>query len=249
MDEFMIQEHIEPYPIELWNWGIRNRGGHLRQMASDIVRLNLLPTDEASVTHQGIYYKGLYYTCELALREQWFVRARANGRWKISIAYDIRRLDTIYLRLHDTQRLEPCQLITTQKAFQGKDWHDALDYFAVKQQGQEMAIPRQQQARAEFHAQIDRIITEAKQQKEQVITEQSKRSRTKNIKENRKLERDNERETGAWQLGAKDNSYDSEQVIPIPLTTQDEEDEEVYVAPPKPIDELRKLREKNWKND
>jgi hypothetical protein len=249
MDEFMIQEHVEPYPIELWDWGIRNRGGHLRQMATDIVRLNLLPTAEASVTHQGIYYKGLYYTCELALREQWFVKARANGRWKISIAYDIRRLDIIYLRLHDTQVLEPCQLIETQKAFQGRDWYEAIDYFAIKQQAQEMARPTQQQARAVFHAQINSIVDEAEQQTEQALIGQSKRSRTKNIRENRKLERENERETKAWKLGAEEISDQPSQIIPVHLTTELEDDDEGYVAPPKPIDKLRKLREKSWNNE
>ncbi|MBN3879590.1 MULTISPECIES: Mu transposase C-terminal domain-containing protein [unclassified Nostoc] len=249
MDEFMIQEHVDPYPIELWNWGIRNRGGHLRQMASDIVRLNLLPTDEASVTYQGIYYKGLYYTCELALREQWFVRARANGRWKISIAYDIRRLDIIYLRLHDTQHLEPCQLINTQNAFQGRDWYEAIDYFALKQQAQEMARPSQQQAKAVFHAQVNSIVAEAKQQTEEALTGQSKRSRTKNIRENRKSERENERETGAWELGVTKDAQDPAQVIllPIPSDTLSEEDNEGYVAPPKPINKLRQLRERKLK--
>ncbi|HYX16649.1 MAG TPA: Mu transposase C-terminal domain-containing protein [Nostoc sp.] len=249
MDEFMIQQYVEPYPIELWNWGVQNRGGHLRQIAPEIVRLNLLPFAEASVTPQGIYYQGLNYTCELALREQWFVKARANGRWKILIAYDPRRLDIIYLRLDDSRRLEPCQLIDTQKTFQERDWHEAIDYFELQKQSKEAASTRQQQQKATFHAQVDKIVAEAKEKTEKVLTVQSKRSRIQGIRENHKLERENEREVQAWQLGVKEISDQPGQLIPMPSVTELEEDDEGYVAPPKPIDKLRKLREKSWNND
>ncbi len=251
MDEFMIQQYVEPYPIELWNWGVQNRGGHLRQIAPEIVRLNLLPSAEASVTHQGIYYQGLNYTCELALREQWFVKARANGRWKIPIAYDPRRLEIIYLRLDDGRRLEACQLIETQKTFIKRDWHEALDYFELQKQSKEAASTRQQQRKATFHAQVDNIVTEAKEKTEKALIPQSKRSRVQGIRENRKLEKEHERETQSWKLGTEETSVQVElgQVIPMPLATELEEDDGGYVAPPKPIDKLRKLREKNWNND
>ena len=76
MDEFMIQDYVEPYPIDLWNWGIRNRAGHLRKVSPDILKLNLLRTTEASVTYRGIRFEGLFYSCDLALKEQWFIRSR-----------------------------------------------------------------------------------------------------------------------------------------------------------------------------
>ncbi|MGV0107582.1 Mu transposase C-terminal domain-containing protein [Nostoc sp. DSM 114160] len=234
MDEFMIQQYVEPYPIELWNWGVQNRGGHLRQIVPEIVRLNLLPFAEASVTPQGIYYQGLNYTCELALREQWFVKARANGRWKIFIAYDPRRLDIIYLRLDDSRRLEPCQLIDTQKTFQERDWHEAIDYFELQKQSKEAASTRQQQQKATFHAQVDKIVAEAKEETEKVLTGQSKRSRIQGIRENRKLEREHERDVGAWELGAKEIFQEQAQIIPMPSANQPEQDDEGYVAPPSP---------------
>jgi putative transposase len=201
MDEFMIQDNVEPYPVDLWNWGIQNRSGHLRQMTPDIVRLNLLPTAEASVTARGIYYKGLYYTCELALREQWFVKARMQGRWKVSIAYDPRSLDIIYLRLNESRHLEVCQLTEADQRFKGRDWHEVIDYFEEQKQTQEIANTRQQQSKATFHAQLEHLVLEATEQTEKHQIGQSKRSRLKDIRENRKLERENERDAGAWKLG------------------------------------------------
>lgn len=249
MDEFMIQDDVEPYPVDLWNWGIQNRSGHLRQMTPDIVRLNLLPTAEASVTARGIYYKGLYYTCELALREQWFVKARMQGRWKVSIAYDPRSLDIIYLRLNESRHLEVCQLTEADQRFKGRDWHEVIDYFEGQKQAQERANTRQQQSKATFHAQVEHLVLEATEQTEKHQIGQSKRSRLKDIRENRKLERENERDAGAWKLGNEELPPQSGQVISLPSVPQSEDNDDGYVAPPKPIDKLRKLREKKWKND
>jgi hypothetical protein len=249
MDEFMIQDDVEPYPVDLWNWGIQNRSGHLRQMTPDIVRLNLLPTAEASVTARGIYYKGLYYTCELALREQWFVKARMQGRWKVSIAYDPRSLDIIYLRLNESRHLEVCQLTEADQRFKGRDWHEVIDYFEGQKQAQEIANTRQQQSKATFHAQVEHLVLEATEQTEKHQIGQSKRSRLKDIRENRKLERENERDAGAWKLGNEELPPQPGQVISLPSVPQSEDNDDGYVAPPKPIDKLRKLREKKWKND
>jgi hypothetical protein len=249
MDEFMIQDNVEPYPVDLWNWGIQNRSGHLRQMTPDIVRLNLLPTAEASVTARGIYYKGLYYTCELALREQWFVKARMQGRWKVSIAYDPRSLDIIYLRLNEGRHLEVCQLTEADQRFKGRDWHEVIDYFEEQKQAQEIANTRQQQSKATFHAQLEHLVLEATEQTEKHQIGQSKRSRLKDIRENRKLERENERDAGAWKLGNEELPPQPGQVISLPSVPQSEDNDDGYVAPPKPIDKLRKLREKKWKND
>lgn len=80
-EEFMIQENVAPYPVDLWHWGVENRVGSLHWQSPQIIRLNLLPSESASVTRNGIYFKKLHYTCELALQEQWFVKARNSGAW------------------------------------------------------------------------------------------------------------------------------------------------------------------------
>jgi hypothetical protein len=172
MDEFMIGDHVEPYPLDLWNWGMQNRVGHLRTMAQDIVRLNLLPTKEASITRNGILFQGLHYTCDLALREQWFVRARERGSRRIPVVYDPRQLNMIYLRLDNGRRLETCCLHDSDKTFRGNDWQDTLE----------------------------QIVGPAQEQAKNSRGGQTKRSRLKGIKENRGRERAMERQAGAWQL-------------------------------------------------
>ncbi|MGF1535390.1 MAG: Mu transposase C-terminal domain-containing protein [Elainellaceae cyanobacterium] len=203
-DEFMIQDHVEPYPIDLWNWGIRNRAGSLRSVDMDMLRLNLLPGAEASVTYRGIRFQGLYYASDLALKEQWFVKARERGSWRIPVAYDPRKVDVLYLRLGDRHQVERCQLVDAEKPFRGRDWQEALDYQEVRKQATQLARSRKQQSKARFHAQADSIIKEAEQQTSAAQTGQSKRSRVKEIRKNRRQEKEAERDTQAWNIGAEE---------------------------------------------
>ncbi|MFB2839101.1 Mu transposase C-terminal domain-containing protein [Floridanema evergladense] len=227
MDEFMIQDRIEPYPIDLWNWGIRNRVGHLRKVSSDVLKLNLLTTTEATVTYRGIRFEGLFYSCDLALKEQWFVRARERGNWKICVAYDPRKIDTLYLRLEDGRRIEACYLVDAEKTFRGRDWYEAVDYFELRKQSKESARTRKQQSKATLQAQIEQIINQATEQTSEAFNtaeKQSKRSRTQGIRQNRKEEREMERETQAWKLEKEESVNNLGQVIPLIIPTEKAEE-------------------------
>jgi putative transposase len=244
MDDDMVTDHVEPYPIELWNWGIRHRVGHLRKKPPEIVRLSLLAKAQASVTELGICFQGVYYTCDLAIREQWFVKARLHGRWPISIAYDPRKLDTIYLP--DKGRLpELCELIEREKrTYQGRDWFEILDYFELKKQAEEASRTSLMQQTAEFNAKTDAIVNEAKEKTEQAVKGQSKSTRLKNIRENRKTEREDERASDAWQLGERETSTPPSDTSAGASPIQAETDS--YVPPDQSLDDIRRLRQEKW---
>jgi hypothetical protein len=278
MDEFMIQDHVDPYPISLWNWGIRNRVGHLRVIAPEILRLNLLPGEKASVTYRGIRcFQGLLYSCDLALRENWFARAREKGSWKIDIAYDPRKLDNIYLRLDGGRRLEFCHLIDADKTFRGKDWYEATDYLELRGQDKDRAKSRKQQSKAVLNAQMEQIIAEATEQTTkglESVGQLSKRSRIKGIRQNRKEEREMERESQAWTFGKAESTGESAKVVPLIVSIDEQQSRELeeeldkpgealereltndstttdstHVARSQLIDKLRKLRTKREVDD
>jgi putative transposase len=246
LDEFMIGDHVDPYPIDLWNWGVQNRVGHLRAMAQDVVRLNLLPQKEASVTRNGILFQGLHYGCDLALQEQWFVRARERGSWRLPVVYDPRKLDVIYLRLDHGQRVEPCYLHESDRTFCGHDWQDTLDYLELRKQASKSARTRQQQADAELHARIEHIVGPAKKQAEEARRGQSKRSRLAGIKDNRKAEREIERRDGAWQLAPEEVTRQPGEDEPV---DQSNDTRQGYVPPPQPTDTLRRLRQEKLSHE
>ena len=130
LDGDMIADGVEPYPCDVWKWGIQNRSGVLRALPIDEACRNFLLEAEASVTDKGICFHQLHYTCDRAIQERWFQQARAGmkGGLKIPILYDPRTPDRIYLRSQESQPLEICWLLEKDKAwFKGCDWFDIED--------------------------------------------------------------------------------------------------------------------------
>lgn len=93
-----IAAGVRPTPIALWNDGIVRRSGLLTRFTEEHVRQALLTKEPASVTGEGIVFRGCYYTCPEALAAGWFVRGR-KGVFEVTVAYDSRLVDTIYV--HD----------------------------------------------------------------------------------------------------------------------------------------------------
>jgi hypothetical protein len=157
-------------------------------------------------------------------------------------------LNVIYLCLDGGWRMEPCYLHDNDKTFRGHDWQETLDYFELQKQATESARERKQQADAELHAKIEQIIGPAREQAKEFCGGQSKRSRLRGIKENRKQEREKERQGGAWQLAPEKMSVQPGEIREIARVDQPEGADKGYVPPPRPIDKLRKLRQEKLNN-
>lgn len=244
MDEFMITDHVEPYPIDLWHWGMTHRSGHLRVKSPEVIQLNLLPDGTASVTQYGIRFKGVNYTCERAIKEQWFVKARQK-RWEVPIVYDPRQLDIIYLTLDRQSKPEICELVEKEKAkYQGRDWFEILDYYELQKQAEEASRTRHYQAEAEFDAEVDSIVQNAQEKTEQVTKGLSNAAHLKNSREHRQDERDDERKKDVWRPGKEKTStshFDDKM-----SENQPKELESNYVPPDQPLDDIRRLRQEKW---
>lgn len=250
MSEFMLCDELEPYPVNLWQWGVENRVGSLHWKPLEIVRLNLLPSEKASVTRDGsIYFKKLHYTCPTAMREQWFVQARNKGSWKIPVAYDPRRVDNIYLRLENGSRLEICHLLEVEQRFKGCDFREVEDYKRRQKVKQDVAKSRKQQSKASLNALVNQIVEKAIEETGKANQGQTHSSILQNLRQNREQERHTERQIQAWDLTPKKVSDPTEPVVPLITITQPEDDDEEYVAPHRPIDKLRQSRLNKLNND
>jgi hypothetical protein len=178
----------------------------------------------------------------LGRQEDWFVRARTYGRERVTVAYDPRLVDMIYLRLADRQRLEPCYLLDKHQAYRGRDWYDILDYLALAKQQHQAARSHQLQVEAIHEAQIDQIVISARKRQTGMLEtagqqtdagKLSKAARLKDIHQNRQQERTYERERDCWQLIPTEDTSDNH-----PLSNP----ESGYVPPPPQIDLLRQVR-------
>ena len=195
----LIRDDVEPIPIELWEWGIVNRVGHLREKTPDIVRLNLMPTATARITAQGIAFKGMHYSTDRALREGWYAKARHEGTWGVQASYDPRRPGVIYLPGKDG--FDCCELLPRDEHFRDVCIEDVEDFFAIEQARAQLHNERRRQSTAELNAQIRAIQDEAADMKEnQGPSSQSKTQQVKGIRDNRTAEKERNRQEEAFDL-------------------------------------------------
>ncbi len=184
-DRDLVADNISTVPIDLWNWGIANRSGSLRQYPEELVRFSLLPVDDATVTLNGIRLRGLFYTCQKALEERWFDKARQRGTWKVKVSYDPRNLDELYL--HDPvapMQFQVCQLTERSRAHRQISVWELGQLQETEKQISAKRQPRQQLAAADLSASIEGIVSGAAKQKGEPSTE-SAAKRTRNIRVNR----------------------------------------------------------------
>ncbi|MFZ2798621.1 MAG: Mu transposase C-terminal domain-containing protein, partial [Syntrophorhabdus sp.] len=207
LDKDMIRERVDPIPIKLWEWGIANRSGHLREKDADLVRLNLMPQGVAKVTDSGLYFKGIYYASERALREQWFIKARTDKEWNVPISYDPRLVDIIYLRL-EKNTIEPCYLTKRSAKYAGHTLEEVMDILEViKMRAAAHKATVGRRAKVESGAVIDGVGKKAIEKTKTALgSERSNSERIKGIKKNRQEEKEHMRQEEAWDLTKKKES-------------------------------------------
>lgn len=185
----MISDQVEAIPIKLWDWGIRRISGALRFFPEEQVRLAVMPIAKGSITERGIRFKGLFYTCDKAIRELWFEKARAKKSWQVDILYDPRNMATIYVRNQNDTDYEICSLLDWNSKNAGK----CLNEIIYEQRKESIVSKRlkitETEAKVNLNAEIETIVAEA-QSLTKGFSNKTKSERVSNIKENRREERE-----------------------------------------------------------
>lgn len=231
-------------------WGTNHLSG-LPRSVEDIERLQLalLPKSRASVHKgEGIYYKGLMYTCERAIQEGWFERHKGIPTRSFVIAHEP-IVDRIHLCLNHGRDFEKCVLTAPYRRFKGKDWYEVRDFFALKHIEEKKSVTGTQQSDAEFHADINNLISLETESTERALinANMSKSARLRGTRDSREQIKEFERKHGHVGPSNMPNSsttdetvmhgVPNEQLVRAPLP-------DAYVPPAQPIDEIRAARER-----
>lgn len=189
-DEDMVEDNVTCIPIELWNWGIANRGGNLRKIPEDVVKLALMPTGMATVTAKGIRYKDMYYATKSMLKNGVFADARTRGTRKIKISYDPRNMDYIYIYSDSPNEYKKCFLIDSNSRYKDKAIEEIEYLLMVEKMQKETIKDNVAQAKIQLITEIEDIVQQAEEDyKKETSVVGSERQRVKNIRDNRKVEK------------------------------------------------------------
>lgn len=152
---FPLPRHVDPTPLDLWEWGTEQGLNLGRVMDRQSVRVNLLPTYEALTTREGLSICGgaLMYDSETAQREGWFIHVPGRKKARVTLALDPRDVSVAYMRLDRGQRVEVCPLTPKfDLRYHGRMLDEVLDERERLGVIHRESAPRRAQALAEFHA-------------------------------------------------------------------------------------------------
>ena len=232
-NEQMMELGVDAIPLELWNFGVRYCSGSLRTVPRDVLRQALMPSDTASVTDRGVKYKGLYYSSEEALAGLWFEKARAKGTYKARISYDPRDMGAILVEDPASREMIRCGLVDWESKYAGKQQEEVWYEQEKEKSRRKKHTVKETEAKVNLGKQIESIVESAERMAETDRPE-SKAERVRNIRGNRKSERDEIRKQEAFvaeQSGGggkkQPESLQEEELSPIMKMIQEQVEEEI----------------------
>lgn len=185
----MLSQGVRPIPTELWAEDLKRRTGALTRFDEEFVRFALLPEDKATVTREGIRFRGCYYTCSEAMKRHWLVNA-GQRKFTLDISYDKRLVDNIYIH-DDTSETGYIEAVLTPRSadYKGLSFDEVDAYERLRAELRHEAEQTNTQERSHFHADIDPIVAQAKKEAQQVTKGKTRASRKKDIAPDRLEER------------------------------------------------------------
>lgn len=213
MDKDMVAAGVKPHPIDLWNWGLENRTGAQKSFPQEMIRLFLLPRENARVTEKGLRVKGQYFTADILERLNWFSRARIGGVENRIVSIDpLSDARVVYLHAsYDTEPelrefmsavvrgigIIPCRVIEHRGFEASVSWHELEQDAALRNELNQIDEQDQEPARRALKVEIDATVASQREATAQALKTQepvSKRSRIAGIQVNRDSEKIIERQ-------------------------------------------------------
>lgn len=221
----MIEDEIQPIPIDLWNWGIKNKSGILRTAPEELVLLSLMPKDQATITKNGIRFKGIFYSSIIAIKDNLFETARSKGNFKIDIAYDPRSLNNIYWIDKSGTKYEKCFLLKKEYIYLDKNIEE-IEYLKQKELLMIKNIEKDEvEKRINLINDIEEIVKKATDESQGI---ELNNANIKGIRTNRQVEKILNRKEDAFVLG-KDGIINTGIIIKYPIVEAEENEDDMLL--------------------
>ena len=200
-------------PINLWNWGLANLTGSLREPPEDLVRINLLPHEQATVSELGIRIFGCDYSCPEAIQAGWFHWVQGKRPSSVTVAYDPRCADNIYLRPSDNlKEYWVCDLTDRSRRFRGMNFWDVWMLIKSERRSDTNAAMESLVERGKLLENIESIM--AKAEEASPASGMTKKDLGTQIRENKQEEKRHERQKTAVRP-AREHRDKPAKVIPL----------------------------------
>lgn len=184
----MIAADVLPFPNDIWKWGVENLTGCLPSYDIDQVRTFLLPQGKATVAHDGIWFKGMPYTCKRAMDENWLAQARNGKTWHLPVWYDTDWTNEIFFLPEGCKQLETCTLADPNQMYSNMRLEEVIDMMEFLKMDKSERIHRHNTATTQLIAQNAALCDSAREVKIEQQEPLSKRQAIGDIQYHRQVE-------------------------------------------------------------
>lgn len=240
----MLSRGMLPIPRDIWANEVATRMGLLSRFSENQVRFALLPQDQATVSRDGIYFRGCYYTCPEAIEQKWFVKA-GRGKFRVDISYDRRLVDNIFIHVKgDPSRYFNGSLLEKSRDYAGLSFDEAEIYERLRAKMRSRAEDVARQVQSDFHAHSDPIVKAAKTEAKAASKGKSKTARKADIVDDRFEERRLRRQQEAdMSRSSVEPDSPRAQVIAMPTKSSEPSPEAIQQPPTTLAEKLRRKRQ------
>lgn len=219
MDKEMIADEIVATPLNLWKWGIENRKGRLKIVDREPFRLNILPKGKASISRAGIRFRGLYYSSEKAIQEQWFINLKVRS---VEIVYDPRNMNKIYIPHNNGTKFDECYLVDISIQYKDCLLEEVIFNQELEAELRERELGEQNQNSINLEKEIEAIVKNAKKEKSKAMDYRtSSNKKLKHIRHNRTVEKEINRKFESFNLSKGNEKTKIAQIIDVNLEKED----------------------------
>lgn len=219
MDKEMIADEIVATPLNLWKWGVENRKGRLKIVDRELFRLNILPKGKASISRAGIRFRGLYYSSEKAIQEQWFINLKVRS---VEIVYDPRNMNKIYIPHNNGTKFDECYLVDISIQYKDCLLEEVIFNQELEAELRERELGEQNQNSINLEKEIEAIVKNAKKEKSKAMNySTSLNKKLKHIRHNRTLEKEINRKLESFNLSKGNEKTKIAQIIDVNLEKED----------------------------
>lgn len=95
--EGMAFNGVDTSPASVWRWASETFGCAMRRFDLDNVKKHVLEVAKGAITDAGLKFRDLLYVSDAAIASDLFSKARLRGFTSVSVAFDPRLVDTVYL--------------------------------------------------------------------------------------------------------------------------------------------------------
>lgn len=189
-----MPDTLEAVPIKIWNWGIQNRSGRLRNASEMALKLALLPRQKVTLSELGIQCFGAYYTSGELLKSGWLHRVGHKRPDSFMAAYDPAVADSIFV-FPDPGKPDywECSLTDRSREYRGRTMWELWESQQQQRKTTATAKIQERESKRGMEDLIQSIIKKAEKLRPSPFGTSKKENLSK-INENRKVAQAQERQ-------------------------------------------------------